>query len=265
MLRRLDGCNLVTQIHRLSPLGRLAPPCTQLRRSKPCNFARMGQDGTVDGDCSASDGQLRIRAKPGSCEHGRTARLDRFRPIDALGRNGHHKSVRRRFEPAPIHFVHARIHANEDPRACDSELLSDRCQIRYADSREVGAVREALSDADSNSHSRERSGPATVRETVELLQRQTRFLQHIINHRQHEVSMTAWRFRCTLDDAVVDEQRDRATLGGRIDGQQLHGATRRGACAAMPTDASFSYRNSSTSSIRSVRGIGGRLSRKIRP
>jgi hypothetical protein len=106
---------------------------------------------------------------------------------------------------------------------------------------------------------------ATVCQSIELSQRQTRFGEHFFDHRQHEVRVAARRFRGTLDDASINDERDRAALGSRIDGEQLHGAARRDDSAAMPTVASFVYRNSSTSSSRSVRGIGGRLSRKIRP
>ncbi len=48
--------------------------------------------------------------------------------------------------------------------------------------------------------------------------------------------MSARRLRRALDDALVDEQRDGATLRSRVDGKQLHGAARRGASgAAIPT------------------------------
>ena len=144
MLRRLDDCDLVPQVHGLRALRRLPLPGPQLRRGQLRDIARVRAGGTVNCDCGSAREKLRIRPKAGSRKNRRIARIDRFGAIDPLRRRRPHEPIRRYFEPAPIHFVHPRIHAHQDSRAGGRELLRNGCEVRDADGQELRTVGKPL-------------------------------------------------------------------------------------------------------------------------
>jgi hypothetical protein len=164
MLRPLDGCDLVAEIHRLRPLGRLSAAGEQFHRCQSRNISCLRSGSRVNRNGSSSGNQLGIRAEAGS---GNTVASPGSPPADRrLDRGRSHQPTRRRLRPAPIHSSCAHP-CDQDSRTDSRELLRDRWR---SETPTVAAAhrRQVPAPPHGNSCARECTRPATVGQAIEL-------------------------------------------------------------------------------------------------
>ena len=169
-----DDRDLVAQIDGLRLRGGCPRPARSSAARQQRNIARIAAGGVVNRTRRSAGSQLRIRAKAGAgadivASPGSTASGRSTRSADV----GFTSPSGVALEPAPIHFAHARIHADQDPR----RPARATCWATAARSEmpTVGKLRaegQSLHDADRNSHAGERARTAAVGHAIEMSQRQ---------------------------------------------------------------------------------------------
>jgi hypothetical protein len=156
---------------------------------------------------------------------------------------------------------------------CAGEHTPNRAVfIEYAlrESLEIGdrhdwqtcAKGEALRHTRREPDPGEGTGAAAECNGGESGQAEARLGQHLIHHGQNHLCMTALKPPGTLQELRAQQQRNRATLGRSIDGEDSHGAA--ATCAAGARGA-WRARKRRASPASCVTVITGSAARNVRP
>ena len=219
---RFHESDLIAQIHGTRLRSRHAPPRAKLRFGERGNLARMRQHLGFDRQPAKSCLELRVGPEASSDKTLDIVRDDRFGGAYMFLASWADRAFAVDREHAPVHFIHSRVHADEHARIGNRDAARNRGKIGNADCRKICAERESLHDTDRDTHTRKRTRPAPIGNTIDLSQREPSFAQHFINHRQHEIGMPPGSFRRTLDSLPINPQCHRASLGRSVNREYLH-------------------------------------------